>query len=563
MLALAAAAGPAAAACKLTKVAELPVTIERSQALIAATINGSDTRLIVDSGAWWSVLTPASAAQFKLRLRPPPYGLVLEGVGGTADMSATTIDHFSLTNIPIRHIDFLVGGTDIGGGAAGVLGQNVLEGYDVEYDLAHGMIRMFRPEGCRAAVLTYWSGPQQPYSGMDINWATIQEPHTIGAGFVNGARIRVTFDTGSGVSMLSRAAAARAGIRSDGPGVVDGGVTYGIGRREEKTWIAPVASFKIGEEEIRNTKLRFGDLVANWDMLLGMDFFLSHRIYVANSQKKLYFTYNGGPVFNLASTTRQVEPALPPAGPTAETPAAADIGSEEPTDAAGFSRRGMAFAARHDLAHAIADLTRACELAPTEPEYFYQRSLAYRENRQAVLAMADLDETLKRNPEHLDALVARVAPKEAQVRLRIGELFTVAGLFPAAVEQFDLWLPSHEEDAQRSEGLAERCWAGALGRQELDKALDDCTAALRLNSAAVLGFNGRGLVWLRFGDLDKSISDYDQALKLPPRNAWALYGRGVDKSRKGLASEAQADFKAATALHPLIAEQARTVGIAP
>ena len=34
-------------------------------------------------------------------------------------------------------------------------------------------------------------------------------------------------------------------------------------------------------------------------MLLGADFFLSHRILVSNSQHKLYFTYNGGPVFQL------------------------------------------------------------------------------------------------------------------------------------------------------------------------------------------------------------------------------------------------------------------------
>ena len=37
-------------------------------------------------------------------------------------------------------------------------------------------------------------------------------------------------------------------------------------------------------------------------MLIGADFFLSHHVYVANSQRKLYFTYNGGPVFNLTTT---------------------------------------------------------------------------------------------------------------------------------------------------------------------------------------------------------------------------------------------------------------------
>jgi hypothetical protein len=36
------------------------------------------------------------------------------------------------------------------------------------------------------------------------------------------------------------------------------------------------------------------------DMVLGADFFLTHRIYVANNQQKMYFTYNGGPVFDLS-----------------------------------------------------------------------------------------------------------------------------------------------------------------------------------------------------------------------------------------------------------------------
>jgi hypothetical protein len=35
-------------------------------------------------------------------------------------------------------------------------------------------------------------------------------------------------------------------------------------------------------------------------MLLGADFFVSHRIYVSNAQHKMYFTYNGGPVFSAA-----------------------------------------------------------------------------------------------------------------------------------------------------------------------------------------------------------------------------------------------------------------------
>ena len=33
--------------------------------------------------------------------------------------------------------------------------------------------------------------------------------------------------------------------------------------------------------------------------LLGIDFFLSHRIYVSRQQSKMFFTYSGGTVFAL------------------------------------------------------------------------------------------------------------------------------------------------------------------------------------------------------------------------------------------------------------------------
>jgi hypothetical protein len=42
-------------------------------------------------------------------------------------------------------------------------------------------------------------------------------------------------------------------------------------------------------------------VMTNPDMLIGADFFLSHRIYVARSQGKIYFTYKGGPIFQHVS----------------------------------------------------------------------------------------------------------------------------------------------------------------------------------------------------------------------------------------------------------------------
>jgi hypothetical protein len=52
-------------------------------------------------------------------------------------------------------------------------------------------------------------------------------------------------------------------------------------------------------------------------MLIGMDFFRAHRIYLARGQQKMYFTYVGGPVFLTATelAARAQPAAQPPAAP--------------------------------------------------------------------------------------------------------------------------------------------------------------------------------------------------------------------------------------------------------
>src|SRR5262249_4297686 len=155
---------------------------------------------------------------------------------------------------------------------AGLLGQNLLRIADIEYDLANGVVRLMRPQDCRKSPLAYWA-TSEPFSVMDIDWATPAVPFTAGIALLNGVKIHVLLDTGAATSVLSLRAAARAGIKPDDPRAVASGFSWGTGRRLVKTWVAPFDSFKIGNEEIRHTKLRIGDLgVTNGDMLIGADF---------------------------------------------------------------------------------------------------------------------------------------------------------------------------------------------------------------------------------------------------------------------------------------------------
>jgi tetratricopeptide (TPR) repeat protein/predicted aspartyl protease len=571
----------AAAACKVTKTPDLPITMSGLQPMVTAKINGADAQFVLDSGAFYSMISAATAAQFKLPLTSGPPGLRIVGVGGSTESQLTRIKLFTFAGIPLRNIEFLVGGSETGSSSAGLLGQNFLESFDVEYDLGRGAIRLLKAEDCKHTMLAYWAGAGQSVSTMDISWATPSEPHTVGTAFINDSKIRVLFDTGAGTSMITLKAAARAGVTLATAGVVDGGYESGIGRGIVKSYIAPFRSFKIGDnEEIKNARLRIADTdLFGGDMLIGADFFLSHRVYVANSQHRLYFTYNGGPVFNLEQSG---------AGSAPGDGAAAAASGDQPADAATFFRRGAALAGQGDFAHAIEDFSRAVELNGNEPEYFHQRGMAYWRREQPDLAKSDFDRALTLDRDYLPALVSRaqfrvangdrsgaaadvesadrIAAKQADIRYSLGQIYEAADSPAAAIAQYGLWIQNHPDDAKMAFALSSRCWARALLGTDLAKALGDCDAALRRTDKANPAYarmqGNRGLVQLRLGAFDKSIADYDASLKSIPKNPWSLYGRGIAKSKLKRPSEGEADMAAAAALYPQIADRFARYGIA-
>ncbi len=569
LLALPIAPGAVHAKCHITQF-PLLVTMNGTTPLVAAGIDGKPAQFLADSGSSFSMISPAAAERY--RLRSEPVDMRIWGVGGGSGASLATVSRLTLGAAQIANVQFIVAGNTLGSGVVGVLGENLLGTFDTEYDLANGIIRLMRPSDCKNADFAYWA-PGQPHSVIDLDRGTPGQSQPIGRAQVNGSDIRVLFDTGASMSILRLQAAERAGIRPIDPGVVPAGPVYGgIGSRAPQSWIAPVASFRIGGEEVRNTRLRIGDIeLQDADMLLGADFFLSHHIYVAASQEKLYFTYNGGPVFNLTAVARTGSAAGSPTG--------------EPTDAAGFSRRGTAFAARREFERAIADLTRACELAPGEAPYFYQRGRAYAASGQAEPALADFAQALKLKPDDVETLMARAAlrrqgadfagatadleaadrslAREAPERLPLGELYLSAGQFAAAVRAFDQWIDAHAHDALMGYARNGRCRALAFLGQDLDKALKDCGAALRQDPNDAGFLESRGLVRLRLGDLDGARADYDAALRLRPDSAWSLYGRGIARVRKGDTAGGRADIAAAAVLQPHIAEEANRRGITP
>lgn len=298
----------AQAACKLTTISP-PVEVGPLRLRMTVKINGKDAHFFVDSGSYFNSISAKYADDKKLKpLKETVTGSHLassveanvEGVGGKVKVGVYVVaPTFEIAKSDFQNVPFMT--VNIGD-ADGLIGENFLHAFDDEYDLKNGAFHLVEPVDCGASNLVYWAKPGTAYSVVPLETSLSELNRQLVAYVtVNGHKLRAEFDTGSPRTFITERAAAKAGVKTSDPGVTPNGEIAGIDRDHIKTWSAPFASVKIGDEEIKNTRLMIGDTNAvDFDLLIGMDFFLSHHIYVANSQGKIYFTYEGGQAFNVA-----------------------------------------------------------------------------------------------------------------------------------------------------------------------------------------------------------------------------------------------------------------------
>ena len=573
------ASGRAHGACHVEKYAELPVMMDERRPEIEGSINGMPARFIADSGAFYSILWSDRIDRFKLRLRNKTEVIGNTGFGGAVEAHRTTVEDFTLRGFgasAFHNVQFLVEGHAIGA-EDGVIGLNVLARADTEFDLGNGVIRLFHADGCEGYAMAYWHGTQ-PISVMSIKPRTDIAPHIVGSAQINGSGVSVIFDTGAYATVLSLAAARRAGFDPAKAELNFSGRASPMGGHEVERWVGRFAELDLGGEKIRNVRLYvsdspvFADLGV--DMLFGADFFLSHRIYVADSQHKLYFTFNGGRVFDLSDTR----------GDTGNA-AAASAAAATPGDAADFARRGAASLTRGDLGQAIADFDTAIRLNPLDADSLHLRGKARWRNHDLAGARTDYDAALKLQPDKAQWLgdrgalrlamkddagaaadfddYVRLMPATENPELSVADLYAGDGRYELAVGRLTRWIDAHPSSADLHDVLNTRCWYRAKWGQQLEQALADCNAALKGRPTFGEALDSRGLVWLRLGRYDNSVSDYKAALRVNPRQAWSLYGLGLAELKKGDSLAGNRSMQEALDVDSKAGERFKAIGLVP
>lgn len=282
--------------CRYLTVAKLPLqyTGPGLQVTTQGVIDGTPATMLVDTGAYDSFLTRTGTEKRGMKLSN--LGRVAQGVGGYSSIYQTRIKEFVAG--PARsergHMRVL---SDFGNPPSydAILGAPFLLQTDLEISLATKEIKFFRPVNCGDTHLAYWDADALVIP-FDTSFETTPNP-----GFsvlVNGVKMRAMIDTGATSTTISLAAAKRAGLKLDAPGVTRAGHAVGVGDDKVAYWHTAFKTFQMGEEVIRNADIGVIDRKDNdVDVLLGDDFLRSHRVLLAMSQRKIYFSYVGGQPF--------------------------------------------------------------------------------------------------------------------------------------------------------------------------------------------------------------------------------------------------------------------------
>jgi predicted aspartyl protease len=298
--------------CKLVRIVEWPVRFVRNHVVVDGAINGRKVGITLDTGAQMSLILRSAAMRLDLPRREAP-GYRAFGVGGESRMEIATVEEFKLGEAATRGLQLLVAGErDFGEDVDVLLGEDFLHRFDVEFDLAHRVVRLFQPRDCNGVSLAYWS--KEAVGEVEIEPIDDARPRINLTVAINGLPIAAILDSGASTSVLTRQDAAALGVTPDSPGVVASQPSQGLGAKTVALWTGAFQTFAIGNESIPDVRIRFADLYKDatysetgsrvakkasrgQPMLLGADFLQAHRTLVAHSQHRLYFTYSGGPVF--------------------------------------------------------------------------------------------------------------------------------------------------------------------------------------------------------------------------------------------------------------------------
>lgn len=274
--------------CTLFKVAQLRLQMQHGLPLVAAAIDGHPVWLVVDTGAERSILTKQAVARLQLQ---HDIGRVSHtmGIGGPSTNWDVVVGSIVMGGVRFPIDRFAVGNFEIpadGGAApAGLLGADILLAFDLDIDISHDTVTLYRARRCDDAR------PPWEEEAIPIHGVTTRKDRVLIPLALDGLKAAGLLDTGAQHTTIGSDLAARVGVgertMAGDPVIVE----HGAGPAEVPTHLHRFASLVIGPTHVANPRLtvvpsEFGV----GDALIGQDFLRGRRAWISFASSQVFVT---------------------------------------------------------------------------------------------------------------------------------------------------------------------------------------------------------------------------------------------------------------------------------
>ena len=286
--------------CTLKRVAQIPFeTDETAHIYIPATVGGQPTRLVLDTGAYWSAIHEDLARTLDLKFRTARNFWLVDLAGEKMDQYVT-IDEMTLGQIVYGlPVDFFIERSASASSIenrGGTLGINFIARMDLEIDNAGKTVSLFSQDHCKGAGV-YWTNEavvlqfnrqeRDIPTGTRIRTQRDYEPinmPVVGAE-LEGEPVRALLDTGSTVTLIALDHAKRRfGIEPGSPGVQPAGVAHLPSGATVNLYSYTFESLTISGIRFENIPVHLGEFEET-ELILGM-----HEL----KHLRLYFVFQDG-----------------------------------------------------------------------------------------------------------------------------------------------------------------------------------------------------------------------------------------------------------------------------
>ena len=270
-----AATGPQG--CRVDTVADLPLLPHTGITAIQATLQGQKVALLVDTGAYVSIVSRNGAQQFDLRPGADARFTNLGGIGGVTIAPIVTVHDLGLGHGLAHSLDLPVAANFSrpvdGLPVFGLFGADFLSNYDVDVDVPRQHFGLYKATGCDAAMRPF----DPPYFEVPFH----EEDNHIALDIkLDGHPMTAILDTGASATVIDRNDALAAGVTLNGLDSDRTRNASGIDSRAVQMRRHQFGSLEVGDERMNNFHFLVAP-VGTGRTLLGRDFLRFNRVLIS------------------------------------------------------------------------------------------------------------------------------------------------------------------------------------------------------------------------------------------------------------------------------------------